>query len=154
MGEMVDQETKGFCPSQPGSTVQQPGLESQLLRRGHDACGLAGGFLQTCAGVLESPPQYAAPKVEESVVVPSPPSGPAPGSSELPSTGSAGHAAGHCKPCAFVHTKGCENGLACQFCHLCGPEVRKAQRQEKLQQRREAHRAKQDKKSVRHCRSI
>jgi len=38
---------------------------------------------------------------------------------ELPSMGSAGHSLGRCKPCAFVHTKGCNSGRACQFCHLC-----------------------------------
>mmetsp|Transcript_123924 Transcript_123924/g.246700 ORF Transcript_123924/g.246700 Transcript_123924/m.246700 type:complete len:304 (+) Transcript_123924:130-1041(+) len=38
---------------------------------------------------------------------------------ELPSQGSALHSAGRCKPCAFVHTKGCNTGKACQFCHLC-----------------------------------
>jgi len=38
---------------------------------------------------------------------------------ELPSQGSALHRTGRCKPCAFVHTKGCNTGKACQFCHLC-----------------------------------
>lgn len=38
---------------------------------------------------------------------------------ELPSQGSALHSAGRCKPCAFVHTKGCNTGKACPFCHLC-----------------------------------
>ena len=38
----------------------------------------------------------------------------------LPSIGSASHASGNCRPCAFVrHTKGCQNGAECQFCHLC-----------------------------------
>ena len=45
---------------------------------------------------------------------------PAPGSLEMPSIGSHGHSAGACKPCAFVHTKGCDNGAMCLFCHLCG----------------------------------
>jgi len=38
---------------------------------------------------------------------------------ELPSQGSALHSTGGCKPCAFVHTKGCNTGKACNFCHLC-----------------------------------
>lgn len=38
---------------------------------------------------------------------------------ELPSVGSALHSSGRCKPCAFVHSKGCASGQACQFCHLC-----------------------------------
>jgi len=72
---------------------------------------------------------------------PPPPAGPALGSEELPSVGSSAHAAGCCRPCAFLHTKGCESGLACKFCHLCGPEVRKCRRQEKLQERRAVKRA-------------
>lgn len=40
-------------------------------------------------------------------------------SEPLPSTGSADHRFGTCKPCAFIHTKGCKTGLECKFCHLC-----------------------------------
>lgn len=47
------------------------------------------------------------------------PSEPAPGSAELPSIGSREHAMGECKPCAFLHVKGCTNGAMCHFCHLC-----------------------------------
>jgi len=50
---------------------------------------------------------------------------PAPGSAELPSIGSAAHGQGRCKPCAFFHTKGCEIGPTCSFCHLCGVDERK-----------------------------
>lgn len=41
--------------------------------------------------------------------------------SDEPSVGSAQHRSGRCKPCAFFHTKGCQNGKACLFCHLCPP---------------------------------
>lgn len=41
------------------------------------------------------------------------------GQQALPSIGSAAHGVGNCKPCAFSYTKGCENGIACHFCHLC-----------------------------------
>lgn len=59
-----------------------------------------------------------------------------------PSAGSAGHMAGVCKPCAFFHTKGCGNGLACEFCHLCDPGEKKKRHKAKLTNR----------KSVRACR--
>lgn len=75
---------------------------------------------------------------ESSAQPPPPPSGPAPGSSELPSVGSAEHAEGTCKPCAFVHKKGCENGLSCKFCHLCGPDEIKRRRKERLELRKAA----------------
>jgi len=44
---------------------------------------------------------------------------PAPGSLEMPSIGSKGHYVGDCRPCAFLHAKGCHNGAMCLFCHLC-----------------------------------
>jgi len=50
------------------------------------------------------------------------PIGLAPG---LPSAGSVSHALGTCKPCAFVHTKGCRSGAGCKFCHLCEDGSRK-----------------------------
>jgi len=48
------------------------------------------------------------------------------------------HGLGMCKPCAFLHSKGCQNGPACKFCHLCGPEEIKRRRQGKLNMLREA----------------
>lgn len=41
------------------------------------------------------------------------------GFEELDSVGSKHHATGRCKPCAFYHTKGCQSGAGCQFCHRC-----------------------------------
>jgi len=66
---------------------------------------------------------------------------PAPG---IPSVGSAGHSSGNCKPCAFLHTKGCQIGWGCKFCHLCEPGERTRRRKgkkEKMQHRRAAQRA-------------
>mmetsp|Transcript_25128 Transcript_25128/g.77511 ORF Transcript_25128/g.77511 Transcript_25128/m.77511 type:complete len:327 (+) Transcript_25128:73-1053(+) len=48
----------------------------------------------------------------------------------LPSIGSAGHCVGECKPCAFVHSKGCTSGKACRFCHLCESGVAKQRKRE------------------------
>jgi len=64
-----------------------------------------------------------------------PPAGPAPGTPDLPSIGSAGHIRGHCKPCAFLYTKGCTSGPACTFCHLCPTGERKRRQREKMQER-------------------
>jgi hypothetical protein len=69
--------------------------------------------------------------VSQSVVVSQPV-----GSPELPSVGSADHASGTCKPCAyFAHSRGCANGLQCQFCHFCPPGELK-RRQKALRQQR------------------
>jgi len=51
---------------------------------------------------------------------------------DLPSLGSAEHG-GNCKPCAFLHTKGCENGKNCIFCHICEPGEKKRRRKDKLE---------------------
>jgi len=49
----------------------------------------------------------------------------------LPSSGSAGHRVGRCKPCAFVGTKGCNSGADCRFCHLCEAGEKKKRQKEK-----------------------
>jgi len=54
------------------------------------------------------------------------------GSRELPTVGSAGHHVGGCKPCAFAHTKGCENGVNCNFCHLCEPGEKKRRQKRRM----------------------
>jgi len=58
------------------------------------------------------------------------------GSLAMPTKGSAGHGVGTCKPCAFFFTKGCESGVNCEFCHLCGPEEKKKRKLDKKQLRR------------------
>lgn len=52
-----------------------------------------------------------------------------------PSAGSALHGTGRCKPCAFVHTKGCESGASCVFCHLCDKGEKKRRQQAKRELR-------------------
>lgn len=59
--------------------------------------------------------------------------GPLLGSPDLPSMGSAGHGKRECKPCSFVHTKGCDTGVDCQFCHLCEPGESKRRSKDKRQ---------------------
>lgn len=51
----------------------------------------------------------------------------------FPSSGSASHGSGQCKPCAFHHTKGCARGAMCTFCHLCLPGEKKRRQKEKQQ---------------------
>lgn len=56
-----------------------------------------------------------------------------PASDKLPSLGSFGHDLGQCKPCAFLHTKGCSSGAMCKFCHLCDVGAKKRRQKEKKQ---------------------
>jgi len=59
------------------------------------------------------------------------------GSNEMPTVGSTGHNTGNCKPCAFFHTRGCENGVQCPFCHLCQPDEKRKRQKEKVSMLRE-----------------
>lgn len=58
---------------------------------------------------------------------------PVPVPDKFPSIGSAGHSQGDCKPCAFLHSKGCSSGSLCKFCHLCAPGEKKRRQKDKKQ---------------------
>jgi len=58
------------------------------------------------------------------------------GSPDFPTVGSQGHRFGNCKPCAFLYTKGCGNGVLCSFCHLCDPGEKKRRAKESRAARR------------------
>lgn len=58
------------------------------------------------------------------------------GSPEWPTVGSGSHHLGTCKPCAFVHTSGCQSGVLCSFCHLCEKGEKKFRKKEKRELRR------------------
>lgn len=53
------------------------------------------------------------------------------GSLQCPTLGSKDHWLGKCKPCAFLHTRGCGNGVLCSFCHLCDPGEKKRRAKDK-----------------------
>lgn len=61
------------------------------------------------------------------------PSVPCLGSADLPSIGSAGHQQGTCRPCAFFWRppSSCQNGVFCEYCHMCGPAEKKRRQKEK-----------------------
>jgi len=68
-----------------------------------------------------------------------------------PSIGSRLHHLQKCRPCAFVHTKGCDDGLNCEFCHFCEPGERRRRRKGKrevMNNRRAMQRAKRDAEEV------
>jgi len=72
--------------------------------------------------VLPQPPAWSGMLQDVRIpaaVPPPPPAQPELGSEACPTVGSAGHFLGLCKPCAFFHTKGCQGGTSCVFCHLC-----------------------------------
>jgi len=84
-----------------------------------------------------APPPSHAPVLRLVDAVPAPELG----SAALPTVGSEGHNLGTCRPCAFMYTKGCGNGVQCIYCHLCKPGEKKRRMQEKRQQLRDLQRA-------------
>jgi len=60
------------------------------------------------------------------------------GSPECPTVGSEGHHLGTCRPCAFLYTKGCGNGVLCSFCHLCDAGEKKRRAKDKRAANRNA----------------
>jgi len=64
------------------------------------------------------------------------------GSLELPTVGSKDHYFQKCKPCSFFHKKGCTSGVTCQFCHICGPEIRRRRTLDRLDAKRKIWRQK------------
>merc|ERR1719188_2398029 len=53
----------------------------------------------------------------------------------MPSRGSALHGTLRCSPCAWYwKTKGCQNGAACDYCHLCPEGELKNRKKQKVAQ--------------------
>jgi len=114
--------------------------------------GLAQDFPLPQLDCLQTQGDAESPRTPKTIVL----SGPPPGLAEpifdaatLPSIGSQWHVYGRCKPCSFLHTRGCENGFKCEFCHLCDSDARKRRRQAKLEAVKECKRARLEKKLAR-----
>lgn len=142
----------------PSSLCMPPGLESLLAGRNVAEC--AESLAQPAARTFERaplipPPMQCAPVFSHTELPPPPASvalampalhlaevldEPDLGSAALPTVGSADHRYGTCRPCAFMHTKGCNNGVQCSFCHLCPAGERKLRKREKKIQRYETKR--------------
>lgn len=106
------------------STWSTSGLASTSISRMAD-------FRDTGAGSA-SPMRKTAPRIEEeetalSIV-----------SKAALSVGSADHAKGTCRPCAWFHKpQGCANGRDCRHCHLCDEGEIKSRKQSKVASLRE-----------------
>jgi len=98
----------------------------------------AAPWQQPLCSPPSAPPRLLISAGPESPPTPTAPAASALATGELPSVGSALHGSGQCKPCAFLHSKGCENGLNCQFCHVCDADERRRRRQAKLELQRAA----------------
>jgi len=125
----------------PAHIGAPPGLELRGDKEATDAGGFLPPGLETSVEepqVLRLAPALAKPTkvvLLADVLVE-----PELGSAEYPTVGSGRHRLGSCKPCAFLHTKGCQNGTQCPFCHICEPGAKKRRQKERKEQRRELNR--------------
>eukprot|EP00450_Noctiluca_scintillans_P000082 CAMPEP_0194495016 /NCGR_PEP_ID=MMETSP0253-20130528/12746_1 /TAXON_ID=2966 /ORGANISM="Noctiluca scintillans" /LENGTH=247 /DNA_ID=CAMNT_0039336209 /DNA_START=153 /DNA_END=896 /DNA_ORIENTATION=- len=86
--------------------------QSHVKEMGHKPCAIDEIFLDPCH---EQEP-VSATEVSEAVCAPA-------------SVGSLEHGTGRCKPCAFFHTRGCQLGSGCLFCHVCPPGEKRRRKQ-------------------------
>lgn len=147
-----------------GSPMSSPAAKVTLWPRTLSGDDLAAMLSETgaSAGSLPPPPAILPPFMTVNAPPPPPAQGACPssesqvvslasalppepeiGSPELPTMGSRGHRLGTCKPCAFLHTKGCTNGKDCAFCHLCSRGEKKRRQREKWQQQQQVQQAAQ-----------
>jgi len=153
--QSMDENVEGLGETRSAEVLLAP-VEQGISTAGNALPGLcAAGAIEFCgsplglaaqpSSALPPPPSQAPilgtmPQLPE---IPPPPqapilrlceslSGPQLGSPALPTVGSANHRLGSCRPCAFLYTKGCANGVQCTFCHLCEAGEKKRRRKEKL----------------------
>lgn len=124
-------------PNCPGSIVEPPpglqnGYSDYPMQIGPVDCGAGCKIFIPPVHSFVPPPPAHSPKLPATISEPEPdafmsaPVAPVVRASSLfASIGSLNHGVGACKPCAFVHTKGCQSGVDCTFCHLCPPGEKK-----------------------------
>lgn len=96
----------GVMPRASSPGAQKPILKLRLSEEVSPGCAVVSSppaILRLADAIAEHPTDLAA----------------------IPTLGSASHSLGHCKPCAFYHSKGCENGTECPYCHTCPPGEKK-----------------------------
>jgi hypothetical protein len=117
------------------SPVERQGTEIALDQLLHPE----GYYSELCSNTSPTAPWAPPAPMQYDMPIQPPPEPPQrPHQCCLPSIGSALHVTGECKPCWFVHKRGCTNGDQCTLCHLCPPGEWKRRRQ---QRRAEVERA-------------
>ncbi|OLP82755.1 Ribosomal RNA large subunit methyltransferase J [Symbiodinium microadriaticum] len=123
-----------WLPVQQQPQLQLPPRAFQAVSGTPKSSNVASLSIPHVSSPPVAPPELEAPGFKEVSAPPPPlqePSLPLEHEDHLPSVGSAGHAEGACRPCAFVFKKGCDSGSQCTFCHLCPPGEKKRRMKEK-----------------------
>jgi len=124
----VEEEQLDFVPRrQTRSAPCSPQSRAEGLEEDTDAVSFIGADV-----IPGGPPDSDLAAVPGEERPDAAPAAPQLGSAELPTIGSQGHHLALCKPCAFVwKASGCDNGIACEYCHLCDPGEKKRRQKEK-----------------------
>lgn len=126
-------ERSGASPmAPPGLTLDPPGAPPDPLDALPNALANLGMMERDLDLWRLEEPEHIPPPYTPQATMPWQPMQPAP-VNPVPSVGSASHGTGQCKPCAFHHTKGCQYGAMCTFCHVCLPGEKKRRQKEKQQ---------------------
>uniref|UniRef100_A0A7S0B6N3 C3H1-type domain-containing protein n=1 Tax=Pyrodinium bahamense TaxID=73915 RepID=A0A7S0B6N3_9DINO len=133
LAEMKDPEVSSDC-----STADTAVVSGVTPDPGTAAIAVPAGVLHRDTVLAREPAKVAIASVSVPVLrldtaIAEPPLG----SPERPTIGSARHYLGICKPCAHAFkTHGCQNGVDCNFCHLCEPgELKKRRKERQVLQR-------------------
>merc|ERR1740138_1136757 len=113
--------------------LSAPPQDSQVSPDATRGAGAVSSPVLRLADALPKPQQPCVLQIAEVLAQPpSEPELPEDSDAPPPTVGSIEHRLGTCKPCAFVHTKGCTNGSQCAFCHLCRPNEMRRRKKAKL----------------------
>eukprot|EP00445_Apocalathium_hangoei_P041172 CAMPEP_0203971444 /NCGR_PEP_ID=MMETSP0359-20131031/98479_1 /ASSEMBLY_ACC=CAM_ASM_000338 /TAXON_ID=268821 /ORGANISM="Scrippsiella Hangoei, Strain SHTV-5" /LENGTH=438 /DNA_ID=CAMNT_0050909419 /DNA_START=75 /DNA_END=1391 /DNA_ORIENTATION=- len=141
LNEVVFGQPRAAPTHMMGMSTSQTSFVAGFAKAPTHSLSLAAHGAQSIAALLSETLRQPAVAVS---TVEAPPAATPLQAEEPPSVGSWAHATRRCRPCAFLHTKGCENGRACGFCHLCGADERKRRRKEKAEVRVAVRRAKKE----------
>jgi len=129
---MQDPRQTKSAPSSPLSRCSHGASDIFASEHSDETAGRPAGFLQL-ASMIAEPHVRDGPSISHTQTLVNV-YHPHLGSPEMPTAGSAGHFEGSCKPCAFYwKSAGCESGVDCEYCHLCGQSEKKRRQKEKKQ---------------------
>mmetsp|Transcript_27001 Transcript_27001/g.49671 ORF Transcript_27001/g.49671 Transcript_27001/m.49671 type:complete len:260 (-) Transcript_27001:127-906(-) len=136
----LEEVRQSVCPAKEAPLLSREDSLPEQLHAEHPG-PRQRSVLLLATSIAPPPPPIQPPRVVAVRNLPPPPKDTAPKmevfagrTAELagfPSIGSLGHYTRQCSPCAFIHTKGCTNGAACRFCHLCDKGEKKRRQKQK-----------------------
>jgi hypothetical protein len=118
---MQDPRQTKSAPSSPLSRCSHGASDIFASEHSDETAGRPAGVLELASLIAEPCEDTTAAALDPRL-----------GNPDMPTVGSAGHSNEQCKPCAFFwKSAGCENGIDCEYCHLCDRSEKKRRQKEK-----------------------